>query len=123
LPPEEIKLAVIRVYRRIAKEVLADKVIAYAKIMGFLPVDVKINGAKTRWGSCSGKNSINFSWRLIMADEATIDYVVVHELAHIKEHNHSDRFWAIVTSVAPDYKQRRAQLKELQKRLEVEDWG
>lgn len=122
LPPEEIKRAVIQVYRHIAKNVLTSKMTAYAERMGCMPLAVKINGAKTRWGSCSGKNSINFSWRLLMADDATIDYVVIHELAHIREHNHSDRFWAVVASAMPDYEKRRAALKELQKRLETEDW-
>ena len=122
LPPEEIKRAVVRLYRRIAKQVLAAKAAGYAERMGSMPAAVKINGAKARWGSCSNKKSINFSWRLVMADDATIDYVVVHELAHMQELNHSDRFWAIVASVLPDHKRRRAKLKELQKRLEAEDW-
>ncbi|MCL2811232.1 MAG: M48 family metallopeptidase [Clostridia bacterium] len=122
LPPEEIKRNLIQVYRLIAKDVLATKVAYYAKLVGSTPIAVKINGAKGRWGSCSSKNSINFSWRLMMADDPTIDYVVVHELAHIREHNHSSRFWAIVASVLPDYEVRRAALKELQKRLAIEDW-
>jgi len=122
LPPEEIKRNLIRVYRLIAKDVLSNKVAHYAQSMGSTPMAVKINGAKGRWGSCSSKSSINFSWRLMMADDATIDYVVVHELAHIREHNHSNRFWAIVASVLPDYKERRGALKELQRRLEIEDW-
>jgi hypothetical protein len=122
LSPEEIKHAVIQVYRMIAKNLLTNKVTRYAKLVGVTPIAVKINGAKTRWGSCSGKNSINFSWRLFMASDDSIDYVVVHELAHIKEHNHSDRFWAVVESVLPDYRERKAKLKELQKRLASEDW-
>jgi len=126
LPPGltqgEIKRAVIRVYRLVAKNLLTNKVAGYAKQMGVTPIAVKINGAKTHWGSCSGKNSINFSWRLVMADDDVIDYVVVHELAHIKEHNHSDRFWAVVEGVLPDYKGRQAKLKVLQKRLAHEDW-
>jgi len=122
LSPNERKNAVIQVYRIIAKTLFTNKVFNYAKRMGVTPIAVKINGAKTRWGSCSGKNSINFSWRLIMAEDDVIDYVVVHELAHIKEHNHSGSFWMIVESVLPDYRQRQAKLKELQKRLADENW-
>lgn len=122
LPTEQIKQSVIQIYSMVAKNLLTNKVIDFAKLMGVTPIAVKINGAKTRWGSCSGKNSINFSWRLIMAGDDVIDYVVVHELAHIKEHNHSDRFWAVVAAVLPDYKERQARLKELQKRLASEDW-
>jgi len=122
LPPEEIKRLMIRTYRLIAKNVLTDKAMAFGRRMGVAPAAVKINGAKTRWGSCSAKGSINFCWRLIMADEDTIGYVVVHELAHIREQNHSERFWALVAAVFPDYKARRERLKELQRRLNVEDW-
>lgn len=122
LTPEEIKRAIIIVCRMIAKNLLTDKVIGYAKLTGLTPIAVKINGAKTRWGSCSGKNSINFSWRLIMAGDDVIDYVVVHELAHIREHNHSGRFWAIVEGVLPNYRERQSKLKDFQKRLASEDW-
>ncbi|MDR2568929.1 MAG: M48 family metallopeptidase, partial [Oscillospiraceae bacterium] len=74
------------------------------------------------WGSCSAKKSLNFSWRLIMADEDVIDYVVVHELAHLIEMNHSVRFWAVVERVLPDYRERQKWLRELQRKLNVEDW-
>jgi predicted metal-dependent hydrolase len=122
LSTEEIKYAVIQIYKMVAKNLLTNKVIDYAKLMNVNPIAVKVNSAKTRWGSCSTHNSINFSWRLIMASDDIIDYVVVHELAHIREHNHSKQFWAIVESVLPDYKTRLGKLKELQKRLADEDW-
>ncbi|MCL2034361.1 MAG: M48 family metallopeptidase [Oscillospiraceae bacterium] len=122
LQPEQIKTAIVQIYRMLAKRDLSSKVLEYAKLMGVTPAAVKINGAKTRWGSCSTHKSINFSWRLIMADDDVIDYVAVHELAHITEMNHSQKFWAIVEQILPDYKERRAKLKELQRRLAVEDW-
>lgn len=122
LSPEYIKRAVIRIYKAIAKSILTKKVAAFAKQINVNPAAVRINSAKTRWGSCSGNNNINFSWKLVMADEDVVDYVVVHELAHIKEHNHSPRFWAVVESVLPDYKQRKAKLKALQDKLSREDW-
>ena len=122
LTPEDIKPLVIRVYKAIAKRILNEKVSEYAKHMNVLPTAVRITGAKTRWGSCSGKNSINFSWRLVMADNDVIEYVVVHELAHIREHNHSPCFWAVVESILPDYKDRKKKLKLLQKKLISQDW-
>ena len=122
LEPGQIKDACVKLYRLIAKQVLAEKTLEYASKMGVAFSSMKISSAKTRWGSCSGKKSINYSWRLMMAEEDVIDYVVVHELAHIKEMNHSARFWAIVASVLPDYKDRQLRLKALQKRLGAEDW-
>lgn len=122
LPPEEIKAACIQIFRVAAKRHLTDRAHHFAKQVSSQPTAVKINGAKTRWGSCSGKKSLNFSWRLIMADDDVIDYVVVHELAHIAEMNHSKRFWAIVEDILPDYRERKARLAELQRRLNREDW-
>jgi predicted metal-dependent hydrolase len=111
LMPEQIKYTVVQIYRRLAKSHLVERIDYYAGLMKASPTAVKINGAKTRWGSCSAKKSINFSWRLVMSDDAEIDYVVVHELAHITEMNHSTRFWAIVAGVLPDYKERQKRLK------------
>ena len=122
LSPEQIKSACIQIYRGLAKRHLSERVAVYAEQMGVMPAAIKINGAKTRWGSCSAKKSLNFSWRLIMADEQVIDYVAVHELAHITEMNHSARFWMIVEGVLPDYRERKAKLKALQQRLNTEDW-
>ncbi|MCL2495099.1 MAG: M48 family metallopeptidase [Oscillospiraceae bacterium] len=122
LPPEDVKAACVQVYRLLAKRDLTNRALDFAKQMGVTPSAVKINGAAGRWGSCSAQKSLNFSWRLVMAEDALIDYVVVHELAHITEMNHSPRFWAIVEGVLPDFQVRRKKLKELQRRLSGEDW-
>lgn len=122
LPPDEIKEIISRVLRLTAKNILTEKTATYAKCMDLVPDSVKVNGAKKRWGSCSGKNKINYSWRLVLAEDDVIDYVVVHELAHIQEHNHSPRFWDVVENTLPDYKVRRKKLRQLQARLEVEGW-
>ena len=126
LPPgltaEQIGSDVVRIYRGLAKTHLTERAAYCAKRMNVSPSAVKVNGAKTRWGSCSAKKSLNFSWRLMMADDALIDYVIVHELAHITEMNHSVRFWAIVAGVFPDYRARQKQLRDLQRRLAAEDW-
>ena len=120
--PETIKLVIVKLYKLIAKNHINQRVSFFGREMNVNPTAVRITSAKTRWGSCSGKNSVNFSWRLIMADDETIDYVVVHELAHIKEHNHSPKFWNIVESIFPDYKKQKEKLKILSEKLSKEDW-
>ena len=122
LPLDAIKRTVVSIYKVVAKSVLSAKAAKFAGRMAVSPTNLRITGAKTRWGSCSGKNSINFSWRLIMAVDDVIDYVVVHELAHIREHNHSPRFWSVVEGVLPDYEDRRVKLKHLQAILSAQDW-
>lgn len=116
------RVALVGIYRAIAENYLVLRTKEWAEQMALSPQAVKISGGKTRWGSCSGKNSLNFNWKLVMAEKKAIDYVVVHELCHMKEHNHSRAFWAQVAQVLPDYRERKAQLKELEKRLETENW-
>jgi len=123
LSPQDIKNACVQIYRQCAQAVLREKTLAFAATMGVRPAAIKISGAKTRWGSCSAQQSINFSWRLMMASDLVIDYVVVHELAHLREMNHSARFWALVKQVLPAYQERRQELRLLQDRLRTEDWN
>ena len=87
-----------------------------------LPNTIKITNARKRWGSCSSDGNINISWRLIMASDTIIDYILVHELSHLVEMNHSARFWSVVESVLPDYKKRRAELRAFQNKLTYENW-
>ena len=112
----------MKLYRSEAKRVLNEKVHYFAEQMHARPTNVKINSARTRWGSCSGTNSLNFSWKLIMAPERAIDYVVIHELAHTFEHNHSAAFWNIVAAFMPDYKMQQSILKELGILLRTQNW-
>ena len=95
-----------------AKEYLPMRFDYWSGIMGLTPTGLKITSARTRFGSCSGKNSICFSWRLMEYPEEAVDYVVVHELAHIVHKNHGPDFWALVGQYMPDYKRRRALLRE-----------
>lgn len=108
--------------RVLAKQYLPERVQTFAAGMGVLPSAVRITSASTRFGSCSGKNSLNFTWKLIFAPPDLIDYVVVHELCHIRQHNHSVRFWAEVESVLPDYREREQRLKEFGRQLLLQDW-
>lgn len=109
---EQLRRQAETVYRRLARVCIEQKVRDYAQMLQVTPTAVRINGAKTRWGSCSGKNSLNFSWRLMLAPEPCVDYVVVHELCHILHHDHSPAFWQEVERVVPDRKLRQQQLKE-----------
>ncbi|MDF2674900.1 MAG: hypothetical protein K0R09_3168, partial [Clostridiales bacterium] len=67
---------------------------------------------KTLWGSCSSKDNINFNWKLIMAPQAVLDYIVVHELCHLKHRDHSKNYWNLVEQIIPDHKEKRKWLKE-----------
>jgi predicted metal-dependent hydrolase len=79
---------------------------------GFSFTIIRINGAKTRWGSCGPKGSLNFTWRLVMAPPDVIDYVIIHELVHLRVRNHSRRYWHAVGEIMPDYKSRLNWLAE-----------
>ena len=103
--------AEIRRLRADARALLPKRVAWYARKMGVSPAAVTITGAKTRFGSCSAQGRISFSWRLMDYPPEAIDYVVVHELAHLVHHNHSPAFYALVESVLPDYRARAALLK------------
>ena len=81
-----------------------DKTRYWADIIGVRPVRVTIKDQKTRWGSCSSLGNINYNWRIIMAPSQVADYLVIHELCHLLEPNHSDRFWSHVSRFSPNYK-------------------
>jgi hypothetical protein len=92
-------------------DVLAEKVRYYAQQIGVTYGRITIRNQKTRWGSCSTKGNLNFNCLLMLAPEDVQDYVVVHELCHRKQMNHSEKFWNEVEKVLPDYRERRNWLK------------
>ena len=94
-----------------AKKDLPARAARYAPMLGVSYGRITVRHQKTRWGSCSGKKNLNFNCLLMLAPEAVRDYVVIHELCHLKEMNHSARFWALVQSIMPDYPQRRQWLR------------
>lgn len=98
-------------YRYQTRRLTAGFIEQYAQLTGLRPSAVRVNSARTRWGSCSAKNSLNFSFRLAMVPIDCVEYIVVHELAHIRHHNHSAAYWALVAKLLPDFKTRRAWLK------------
>lgn len=105
-------------YRKQAREILTQRMKHWSTLSGWQFKSMSINSARTRWGSCGPKNSINLSWRLVMAPMHVVDYVVVHELAHTVVKNHSRKFWDAVAGVLPDYKERRRWLRENEGRME-----
>ena len=99
-------------YKKQARQVLEERVQRYAAHYNLTYQQIKISSARTRWGSCSSNGTLSFSWRLVMAPLPVIDYVVIHELAHLIEKNHSKNFWNQVAAMMGDYTKYTRWLKE-----------
>lgn len=108
---EQIRDTVYAWLQRQAMSVFQQRVAHYAQALDVRVRSVKLSNAKTRWGSATSTGDIRLHWRLVQFSEAIIDYVVAHELAHLREMNHSPRFWDVVASVMPQYDQARAHLR------------
>ena len=93
-----------------ARPIFAQRLAHYAAQLGVPPPPLRLSSARTRWGSCNHRGGISLNWRLILQTPAALDYVVCHELAHLKEMNHSPRFWAIVEQLYPDWRTQRKAL-------------
>jgi len=109
--PAQIRDVVQSWLQRQARRVFLERCDLYARQLNVRCTRLSLSSAQTRWGSASADGSIRLNWRLIHFAIPTIDYVVTHELAHLREMNHSPRFWDVVRSVLPDYEASRAQLK------------
>jgi len=109
---EEARTLFVEWYKKRAKEKLSERVRYYSNKLQLAPQGIKITSAQSRWGSCSRDNRLCFSWRIIMTPMNVLDYVLLHELAHIKEKNHSRRFWDYLRSILPDYTKHRNWLRE-----------
>jgi len=99
-------------YRKQAAQIITERVKYFANKYEFQYTKIRITSARTRWGSCSSQGTLSFSWRLILTPLETVDYVVVHELAHTVHHNHSKRFWTLVGKIVPEYKELRKHLRQ-----------
>lgn len=108
----EIKKKLILWYKEQAKLIISQRIKKLSEEMQLIPSKITIRQQKTRWGSCSSKGSININWKLIMMPISVLDYVLVHELAHLKVLNHSKNFWQLVEAYLPDFKARKLLLKE-----------
>ena len=117
--PQQIRDVVQSWLQRQARRIFEQRCAHYAPLLGVRVRRLALSSAQTRWGSASADGSIRLNWRLVHHAMPTIDYVVAHELAHLREMNHSPRFWDVVRSVVPDYEQARGALQgELLQRLE-----
>ncbi|MBN1366321.1 MAG: M48 family metallopeptidase [Dehalococcoidales bacterium] len=95
-----------------AKELITQKAAGFSRKIGVKYNKLTIKSARTRWGSCSRLGNLNFNWKIIMVPEMVIDYIVIHELCHLKRMDHSSEFWKLVKIYSPDYYQHRKWLKE-----------
>lgn len=116
---QHIQLALIDWYRTQAEKRLREKTKRYAKLIGVTPNAVGIKSFKSRWGSCHANGDIVYNWKIIMAPNRIVDYVVAHELCHLKHHDHSPKFWKALEKVIPDYRDCKEWLKEYGRGLEV----
>lgn len=110
--PEVIKRQFERWYKDKAKKIIVHITAKYSEQISEKYKKVKLSSAKTRWGSCSNKKNINISWRLVLAPLPVLDYVIAHEVAHLKYMDHSKRFWKLVYQMVPEYEKYKAWLKD-----------
>jgi predicted metal-dependent hydrolase len=108
---EQIKPLLGDRYQSHAEALLKERIKRFAKIVGVTPKSVSVKNYKSRWDSCSNRGEISFNSRIILAPHHIINYVVVHELCHLLEHNHSSRYWKLVEQHVPDWKDCRDCLK------------
>lgn len=117
--PNLVREALVGWYKRHALLKLKEKVRRYAKVMNVSPKSVNIKTFKSRWGSCNPKGDLDFNWIIMMAPNRVVDYVVIHELSHLKQLDHSPLFWREVERVMPDYMEYKLWLKENAARLVI----
>jgi predicted metal-dependent hydrolase len=113
---EDCRVLIRNFYQRCGRKYLAGRVAFYSQLMQLSPSSLSFRSQSSRWGSCSSRGHVSLNWRLIAAPSDVLDYVVVHELAHLKHHDHSPRFWALVQRFSP-------QSQELKRWLNEQQWS
>lgn len=116
--PQHVERTVALWYRQQALQLFEQRVVFFSLVLGVKPRAVKLSAARSQWGSCSVAGVVRLNWQLIKLPLGLIDYVVVHELAHLREMNHSAAFWQTVAVACAEYQARRKQLREIR----IEDW-
>lgn len=122
LDGEALRAAVVQAYKLLAGNYLKERTAFFARRMGLSPTSVKINSAKSHWGTCSARGSINFTWYTIMASPEAVDYIVIHELCHMRHFDHSPEFWREVAAYCPNYAAMKDYLKSLWREIQHETW-
>jgi hypothetical protein len=112
IPHSLIKTELTMWYKARARKIIFERIDLCKKKTGLVPQGVTMSEARSKWGTCFHDNTMNFSWRLVMAPMSVIDYVVAHEFAHMKVKNHSRKFWGTVGSFFPEYRTHRRWLKK-----------
>jgi len=107
-----VKRALETLYRRKAREVFKERADHFAEQMGVEYEQIEIRSQRTKWGSCSTTGTLGLNWRLLMAPREIVDYIVIHELAHLRESNHTDSFWSLVAEHDPEYESHANWLEE-----------
>lgn len=102
-------------FKEEARALMHARLLFYNSFYNFHFGSVRIKNGKSRWASCSKKGNLNFNYKLLFLPLPIVDYIVVHELCHLKEFNHSPRFWALVAEAVPDYRERRRHLRQLER--------
>ncbi len=124
IPPEAYSSIardiLVKWYRKQAERIFRSRLDHYAGRMGLQYQRLSIREQKTRWGSCSSKKTISLNWRIVLAPEKVMDYLIVHELAHLRQMNHSPAFWSLVETYIPDYRTWRKWLKDNSSTLNID---
>ncbi|OGH92585.1 MAG: hypothetical protein A2534_02540 [Candidatus Magasanikbacteria bacterium RIFOXYD2_FULL_39_9] len=115
--PKPVKIKSSRIdyikYKAVARKIARDKMGYFNKFYGHSWKNISIKNTKTRWGSCSKKGNINFNYKIALLPEKLVDYIIVHELCHLAQFNHSRKFWSLVAQAVPDHKQIRTELRKI----------
>lgn len=112
IEPKKVEEALEKWYREKAQEVILDRVSYYQKHFSKIPRSIRVKTQKKRWGSCTWRDDLLFNWRCVMARIESVDYIVVHEMCHMIEKNHSKAYWQLVESIYPSYKVEKLWLKQ-----------
>jgi predicted metal-dependent hydrolase len=115
----DIRRAIQHWYVAEAHKEIHSRCMWFSMMTGYSPTSIRITDATQRWGSCNHRGGLNFSWRLIQAPLEIVDYVIVHELVHLRQPDHSPKFWAKVEALMPDYRRRREWLRDNERLLRI----